>query len=300
MATRAHCAFCFETLAASFEKRPALTLAQVQQLWDQCYNEDEDHETDDAEMTDVDNEDDSTSRTSTAGSSGRPAAISRLLRHVASQNSASSSSTLTSSSSSGQSSSSTAPASQSSSRTSLSSASARPEDRCPLFITWNTISPSSGNKSLRGCIGTFQAQPLEEGLSDYALTSAFEDHRFMPISKELLPKLQCCVTLLTNFSAPTRDPFDWTIGVHGIRISFTSHSNRLGATYLPDVALEQGWTKEEAIISLMRKAGWSGKRDEWRKVSGLELVRYEGKKVDLNYKEWKQWRDWVEKKGNKP
>jgi AMMECR1 domain-containing protein len=92
---------------------------------------------------------------------------------------------------------------------------------------------------------------------------------------------------------------DWTIGTHGIRISFTFHGRRLGATYLPDVALEQGWTKEEAIVSLMRKAGWSGKKEDWRKVLNLELVRYEGKKVNLNYKDWKEFRDWVAKQGVK-
>jgi AMMECR1 domain-containing protein len=37
-------------------------------------------------------------------------------------------------------------------------------------VTWNTVS-RSGNKSLRGCIGTFEAQELDEGLRNYALTS---------------------------------------------------------------------------------------------------------------------------------
>lgn len=87
---------------------------------------------------------------------------------------------------------------------------------------------------------------------------------------------------------------DWTIGTHGIRISFNYRGRRLGATYLPDVALEQGWTKEEALVSLMRKAGWSGSKTEWRDVAGLELVRYEGKKVDLVYEEFKEFRDWVD------
>lgn len=278
MATQAHCAFCFETLAASFERRQALTLAQVEQLWDECYNDD----------GQADGGDEATTSPSV-----RPAAISRLLGRATSTNS--SSSTLTSTTSSTQTGKSTPATSQSSSRSSLVSTSG---EKCPLFITWNTIS-SSGNKSLRGCIGTFEPQLLEDGLSSYAMTSAFDDHRFSPIPKDLMPRLQCAVTLLINFSSPTKDPMDWTIGTHGIRISFTYHGRRLGATYLPDVALEQGWTKEEAIVSLMRKAGWSGKKDEWRKVLGLELVRYEGKKVSLDYKEWQEWRDWVNKKGIK-
>jgi AMMECR1 domain-containing protein len=37
-------------------------------------------------------------------------------------------------------------------------------------VTWNTVT-RSGDKRLRGCIGTFEAQELDEGLKSYALTS---------------------------------------------------------------------------------------------------------------------------------
>lgn len=107
------------------------------------------------------------------------------------------------------------------------------------------------------------------------------------------------VTLLTNFSTPTRDALDWTLGTHGIRISFNIQSRRYGATYLPSVAEEQGWTKEETIVSLMRKAGWNGSSSGWSRVwrdGKGELVRYEGKAVGLGYEEWKEWNDWVDKK----
>lgn len=39
----------------------------------------------------------------------------------------------------------------------------------PLFVTWNIY--KSGGKQLRGCIGTFEATPLESGLKSYALTA---------------------------------------------------------------------------------------------------------------------------------
>lgn len=45
----------------------------------------------------------------------------------------------------------------------------RPEH--PLFVTWNTVSERTGNKSLRGCIGTFDAVELGSGLKSYALTA---------------------------------------------------------------------------------------------------------------------------------
>jgi uncharacterized protein (TIGR00296 family) len=161
----------------------------------------------------------------------------------------------------------------------------------PLFVTWNTVS-RSGDKRLRGCIGTFEAQPLTTGLSSYALTAAFGDTRFTPITTRELPTLECAVTLLTDFE-PVDDAMDWEIGTHGLRISFQEKGRRYGSTYLPDVASEQGWTKEEALVSLMRKAGWSGKKADWKKVA-LRVVRYQGKKVALGWGEWRSWRDWVD------
>lgn len=129
-----------------------------------------------------------------------------------------------------------------------------------------------------------------------------EDTRFSPIPATQLPQLSNHVTLLTNFSEPTRDPLNWTLGLHGIRINFESNGRRYGATYLPDVAKEQGWTKEETIISLMQKAGWNGSSSSWQRVwkdGRGELVRYEGKQVGIEYAEWRRWRDWVERQSTK-
>ena len=47
-------------------------------------------------------------------------------------------------------------------------------------------------------------------------------------------------------------------------------------------------------MSLMRKAGWTGRREEWRKVGGLKVVRYQGRKASLGFGEWRGWREWVE------
>ncbi len=66
------------------------------------------------------------------------------------------------------------------------------------------------------------------------------------------------------------------------------------------MAKEQGWTKEETMVSLMRKAGWNGGSGSWartwREGKG-ELVRYEGKQVGLGWAEWREWRDWVDGEG---
>jgi AMME syndrome candidate gene 1 protein len=186
----------------------------------------------------------------------------------------------------------------------------------PLFVTWNTISRTSGDKRLRGCIGTFDPLPLETGLQSYSLTSAFEDTRFSPIPSALLSSLSCSLTLLAGFE-PCQDAMDWVLGRHGIRISFTHRSRRHGATYLPDVAVEQGWSKEETVESLMKKAGWDGgsshgggyarrilrgssRSDEakgkpWDEVADFRTVRYTGLKATATYSEWQEWRSWIDR-----
>ncbi|KAF2835844.1 hypothetical protein M501DRAFT_1007684 [Patellaria atrata CBS 101060] len=308
MATKAHCAYCFENLSASLEKRQPLSLQQVEEYLQKYFGEETTEVPEEGlEVEDEDSDgtaEDFSGPNAQLTGSYRPAAISRLT--ATSQSTGSSSSSLPST---GVSTPSTN-ASAATSATSVTSGSpprsifslgrrnqhqdkSAPSqtDEYPLFVTWNTIS-RNGNKSLRGCIGTFDNQELSDGLKSYALTAAFDDHRFMPISARELPTLECGVTLLTDFETAS-NPMDWEIGKHGLRISFHHHGRRFGATYLPDVAREQGWTKEETIVSLMRKANWNGRREDWRKVD-LNVVRYQGDRETMEYREWREWRDWVD------
>jgi len=145
---------------------------------------------------------------------------------------------------------------------------------------------------------------LVEGLADYALISALQDHRFSPISVDELPKLECSVSLLTDFEdVPTY--LDWDIGTHGIYITFSvpsrtptsifgssrrkSSQQLLNATYLPDVIPEQGWTKLEAVESAMRKAGWDGPIDEAMLMS-VRLKRYQSCQVTVTWSEYVEWK----------
>jgi len=123
------------------------------------------------------------------------------------------------------------------------------------------------------------------------------------------------ISLLTHFEdAPTY--LDWTIGKHGIYISFpdpalypTSRSSSntpspfssssflprfasrrtLTATYLPDVIPEQGWSKIEAVESAIRKAGWSGSITEDTRRS-VKLRRYQSAKCIVGWSDFVQWR----------
>jgi uncharacterized protein (TIGR00296 family) len=282
MATVEHCLYCFEALDAHLEGRKPMTLAQVQKLWAD-YTHSAEAEADDS---------------GDASSSSNP--LSKRLPALLRVTESSSSSSSTSSASA-----STLSLGASTPATSISSGPSSddlPETptEAPLFVTWNTLSSPDGDddddrRTLRGCIGTFEAQDLDEGLSSYALISALQDTRFPPIRARELPALEVAVTLLTDFE-DAADAMDWDLDTHGLRISFAHHGKRYGATYLPDVALEQGWTKEETLVSLMRKAGWMGRKERWAEVP-LDVVRYQGKKERVVYAEYKRWREWVEGKG---
>lgn len=305
MATVEHCLCCWEALAAALERRDALDLDQVQKSYA-------------AYLADL--------SSSSANNNNKPPKKIPALRRLAgaggspASSSASSSSLGSTGSSSTSLSSNTAASSVSSSASTARAATNKngvelvtdPEARYPLFVTWDKRHTSRTARTedddddsdgdaddwqLRGCIGTFHdGDPLAETLAEYSLTSALRDTRFPRVALRELPALRCTVTLLTNFEDCGGDVDAWEVGVHGIRIKFTLDGRRYGATYLPSVAEEQGWTKEETMISLMRKAGWEGRRDGWRAAAakgGMKVERYRGDKEEVAYKEYKAWRDWI-------
>jgi len=129
---------------------------------------------------------------------------------------------------------------------------------------------------LRGCIGRFtSSDPLYEVISASALSSAFEDMRFSPLTKEEYEKTDIEITLL----GPLRkinDINEIILGKHGIYIKKDYHSG----TMLPQVATENGWSIEEFLGYTSRdKAGlgWDG----WKNA---ELYIYEGIVLEENKK----------------
>ena len=184
MATIAHCIFCFEVLAAELEKRQALELKQVEELWTRYERtlrqgpegvEDEDLDGD-LEMTEDEDQEpsadvDEQNEVMQPGRILRPRNVSRLRNQSPASGSASSTPSNLSAMSSQTAFSDTSKASSSSSFFSFARGSPAPrEEKYPLFVTWDTID-SRGRKSLRGCIGTFQAEELSKGLQKYSLIS---------------------------------------------------------------------------------------------------------------------------------
>lgn len=151
----------------------------------------------------------------------------------------------------------------------------------PLFVTWQI----GKDMRLRGCIGTFTPMHLHSGLREYAATSAFKDSRFHPITSDELHALHVSVSILRQFEQAV-DYLDWTIGLHGIRIEFHNEKgNRRSATYLPDVATEQGWDQIQTIDSLLHKGGYKGMITPDIRRS-IKLTRYQSEKITVSYQEY--------------
>ncbi|KAF8165097.1 alport syndrome [Crassisporium funariophilum] len=186
-----------------------------------------------------------------------------------------------------------------------------PDEKYPLFVTWNVL--RGREYQLRGCIGNFEPMAIHSGIAEYALISAFRDSRFRKIDKSELEDLECVISLLTDFEQ-AESYLDWTIGVHGIYITFphpsliqsssseapspSSSSGNLprvtskqsfSATYLPDVIPEQGWDKIEAVDSAIHKAGWRGRITEDLRRS-IKLQRYQSRVCAVKWDEYDQWR----------
>ncbi|XP_060598922.1 nuclear protein AMMECR1-like [Ruditapes philippinarum] len=151
----------------------------------------------------------------------------------------------------------------------------------PLFVTWKL----GKDKRLRGCIGTFSATNLQCGLREYAVTSAMRDSRFSPITKEEFPRLHCSVSILTHFE-DARDYLDWEVGTNGVRIEFINEKgHKKTATYLPEVAVEQGWDRVQTIDSLLRKGGYKGPLSNDIRRS-IRLTRYRSEKITCSYSDY--------------
>lgn len=160
--------------------------------------------------------------------------------------------------------------------------------QCPLFVTWEKEQSNNRHNAyeLRGCIGNLQPLPLVSGLTKYALLSALQDTRFSPIAPHELPHLRVGVSLLVYFEA-CQHAYDWTVGVHGIIIRFQYHGATYSATYLPEVAAEQGWDPPTAVETLIRKAGFRQVITP-AVVQSIQCTRYQSSKCKRTFADFLQ------------
>jgi len=113
---------------------------------------------------------------------------------------------------------------------------------------------------LRGCIGHFgEDVPLHEIVAEMARAAAFEDPRFPPVHREELGDIDIEISVLTPMRR-IQSLDEFLLHKHGIYIRKGYRSG----TFLPQVADEVNWTKEEFVGHCSQdKAGlgWDGWRD---------------------------------------
>jgi len=123
------------------------------------------------------------------------------------------------------------------------------------------------NGNLRGCIGRFTSDiPLYEVIQEMAVASSTQDTRFSPVRQEEIKDLEIEISVLSPMKR-IYSPDEIILGKHGIYIKQGWSSG----TFLPQVATETGWDKEEFLGHCSRdKAGigWDG----WKSA---ELYIYE-------------------------
>lgn len=126
---------------------------------------------------------------------------------------------------------------------------------CGCFVTLKN------HDRLRGCIGQFTSDsPLIELVAEMAKASATGDPRFLadPITAGELEKLDVEISVLSPLQK-TDDPLSLKLGVDGIYIK----KGRASGCFLPQVATEAGWGKEEFLSNCCaHKAGLAP--DAWK------------------------------------
>jgi AmmeMemoRadiSam system protein A len=127
------------------------------------------------------------------------------------------------------------------------------EDKDPILSEHYGAFVTLHNKGkLRGCIGTIEGrQPLFETIIEMAMEASQNDPRFMPVEPEEIKDLDIEISVLTP-KRRVKSIDEIELGKHGVIVK-----NRFnGGVYLPQVATETGWTKEQFLESLCSgKAG---------------------------------------------
>jgi AmmeMemoRadiSam system protein A len=119
--------------------------------------------------------------------------------------------------------------------------------------------------ALRGCIGFIEAvAPLYEVVRRSAVYAASEDPRFPAVAVSELRDLAVEISVLTP-PRPIADPGLVRVGKHGL---IAESAGRRGLL-LPQVAVENGWDREEFLSQTCVKAGLPP--DAWKKGARISV-----------------------------
>ena len=104
---------------------------------------------------------------------------------------------------------------------------------------------------LRGCIGTIQAMaPLYQAVSSSAVSAAFRDPRFFPLTPNELPAIDLEISVMSPI-VPVTDVNEIEVGRDGLIVT----RGRNAGLLLPQVATEYGWDRDQFLEHTCQKAG---------------------------------------------
>lgn len=107
------------------------------------------------------------------------------------------------------------------------------------------------NGALRGCIGNFVSdEPLYRLVADMAISSAFSDPRFRPLTPGEFYLIDIEISVLSPLK-PIKDVEEIEVGKHGIYIIKDYYRGVL----LPQVATQYGWDRYQFLDQTCIKAG---------------------------------------------
>jgi len=118
---------------------------------------------------------------------------------------------------------------------------------------------------LRGCIGyILPRKPLFQAVLENGFNAARNDRRFVPVVPDELGDLEIEVSVL-SVPQPIGSYDQFRVGEQGVILSKDGHQ----AVFLPEVAVEQGWTREDTLSHLAQKAGLPA--DGWREGASFAV-----------------------------
>ncbi len=106
---------------------------------------------------------------------------------------------------------------------------------------------------LHGCVGLIEPPKisLAQAIQEMAVSTAFHDARFSPLTVDELNKIKIEISVLT-VPKKIKSVAEIELGKHGVIVK----SGWQNGVFLPQVALETGWSKEKFLNELChQKAG---------------------------------------------
>lgn len=121
---------------------------------------------------------------------------------------------------------------------------------------------------VRGCVGyVFPVSPLFQTVIETARAAAFQDMRFLPVTREEADRLQISISILSLLFPIRAEEVE--LGKHGLLVT---QGNRRGLL-LPQVPAEHGWDLKTFLEQTCRKAGLPP--DAWQHEATLEAFTAE-------------------------